>query len=87
MNLVSSVAIGCAVASLPWLASLTNMDSLLDYLSLILLPGMIVGMAMGGGGVHNPNWTATLVATAIFWAWIAYMFIRWLGRRKAATQL
>lgn len=78
-QLVLALLVGSAIASLPWLASLAENDSLNAAASLLLLPGMIVGIVAGGGRVHNTNWTVTLWATYMFWTASVYFFMRWRG--------
>jgi hypothetical protein len=80
-RLVAALLIGCAVTSLPWLASMTDNEALLTTVSLLYLPGMFVGMLVGHGGVHDASWPAVLVASALFWAWIAYLSLRWQRHR------
>src|SRR5579863_2873889 len=79
-QLVGALLIGCAVTSLPWLAGMTSNEALQSGVSLLLLPGMFVGLLVGHGGVHDASWPAVLVGSAIFWAWIAYLCLRWTAR-------
>jgi hypothetical protein len=40
--------------------------------SLDAMPGIIPGMAAGGGGVDDTSWPVTIWATVIFWIGLAY---------------
>jgi hypothetical protein len=51
--LMAAILVGCTITSLPWMASLTNNEVLLGGVSLLLFPGMIVGMLVGRGSVHS----------------------------------
>jgi hypothetical protein len=81
---IFAVLLGGAFSSLPWLASLTENDRVIEVMSIILLPGIIPGMAAGGGGPHDTSWAVTIWATYIFWIGIAYLGLRW--RERIARQ-
>ena len=73
--------VGGGIASVPWLASLTENDRVTAVTGLILLPGIIPGMLAGGGGVHDTSWPVTIWASVVFWISIAYIG---LARRAKA---
>jgi hypothetical protein len=79
---LGALLIGCAITSLPWLTSMTNNDALQTGVSVLLLPGIIVGLLVGHGGMHDASWPATLVASGIFWAGMAYLSLRWYSKRR-----
>jgi hypothetical protein len=78
-----AVLVGGAVASIPWLGSLTENDQIIAVTGFVLLPGIIPGMAAGGGGVHDASWTVTIWASVVFWIGLAYVFLSWRERRES----
>jgi hypothetical protein len=78
-----AVLLGGCVASIPWLGSLTENDQITAVTSFVLLPGIIPGMAAGGGRVHDTSWPVTIWATVIFWIGLAYLCLGWRERRKS----
>jgi hypothetical protein len=74
-------AVGGFALILPWLGAKTGVGLLADGTAILLLPGMIPGMAIGqlhGGGVHDVSWTGVEIASAAFYSGIAYF---WMSRR------
>jgi len=82
--LAIAISIGVGIVALPWLASLTEVDALATPTAMLLLPGMIPGMIVGatsGGGIHDISFPTVLISSGMFYAVIAYAFLRWRSKR------
>jgi hypothetical protein len=73
-QLALGTIVGCAVTSVPWLASKLNYEWLwpLNFLSL---PGLIASTALSGN-VHTYSMTMALAVNVTFYASLAYLFLR-----------
>jgi hypothetical protein len=80
LKLLFSLFVGVAIAAL-WGRELPPWSWLTLVLTVIFMPGMIVGL-MAGRGVHDPSETAIIVTTAIFWTGVVYFLLDWHARRK-----
>jgi hypothetical protein len=74
VRLLVSGLVGCAVTSLPWLASKTNEEGLW-LVDILLMPGMIVGLVLSRR-VHDISFSVVLFVSAVFYSWIAYLCLR-----------
>ena len=85
-RLVLSLAVGGFAILLPWLGAQSGVGLLEDGTAVLLLPGMIPGMAIGqihGGSVHDVSWTGVEIASAAFYSWIAYLWLRRRDKRPS----
>lgn len=90
MNLLTkSALIGFAIGSIPFLVWMILRDSsalpaIQQVANYLLLPGLMVGLAISRGGVHDVNLAVVLIASCIFYSALSYVIFR--IREKGETR-
>jgi hypothetical protein len=83
-HLTTALLIGSAVSSLPWLL---RGHGAFAFTELLLIPGLIFAVVLAGGNVHTYSLTVTFVASAGFYALLAYFYLRYHARNRTESQL
>jgi hypothetical protein len=73
------IIVGCAITSVPWLASKLNYEGFWPF-NFLWFPGLIAAVALSGN-VHTYSFTMALAVNVTFYASLTYLLLR-IRKRK-----
>jgi len=78
LRVLVSLLVGSAISSLWWFPPPEWLDKVIAPL---FVPGMIVAVVAGRGGIHDANSAAGGIASVVFWTSTIYLLLRWWAKR------
>jgi hypothetical protein len=87
----AALMLGFGLSLLPELLSHISstaryVDSLFQWMGIILLPGLLVALPLSGGDIHDPNLFVVTIVLGLFYSILFYLLLSLVARFRRAVR-